>query len=633
MALLNMKKLTLIAHADSQNALLEEIQNIGAIEIIATRMEELNTASTPQSLEALESRLLGIRESLEVIRKHDDSKTSFLTPKPPITKSELKKMPEKFSEAKEANRQIRQFSEDISRLKTQKQRIKNRITQLTPYEKFDAPLEMMNQSQQTTHLLGMIPAENKADYLRVVEEYKDSAYFEKLDETKDVLSVFVVMMNKTHEKLIGELKYMGFSEAFANDMSGTPLEIIADYRGQSDAIDKQTNALEENAKEFVVHQKLLKALDDYLVNEIARERSIEKLGETGTTFMLEGWIIAHDQDRVEKALLTAAPESYIAFSAPKDDEIPPTATHNPKPVSPFEAVTNMYSVPSSKGFDPNVLMSVFYFLIFGMMIGDFAYGVILFIGALLILKIKKPTGMFRKITSVLMICGISTAFWGLVFGTIFSIEGIPSLINPINDAMTMLILCLGIGVLHILVGIGIGVYMDIKRKDIKAAIFDRISWMMVIVGAIMLALGGIAGTIGTYMALAGFLILLLTQGRHKKGIVKKAIGGLSSLYGVTGYVSDILSYSRIFGMGLATTVIAMVFNTIAGLLMGQWFGYIFGIVVMTVGHVFNIAMNSLGAFVHSARLQYIEFFSKFYEGDGHAFTPLGIRTKHYRLDG
>jgi len=128
------------------------------------------------------------------------------------------------------------------------------------------------------------------------------------------------------------------------------------------------------------------------------------------------------------------------------------------------------------------------------------------------------------------------------------------------------------------------------------------------------------------------VILLCTQGRSKKGVIRKAMGGLASLYGVTSYVSDILSYARIFGMGLATTVIAMVFNTIAGLLMGNVVGYIFGLVVLTVGHVFNIAINALGAFVHTARLQYIEFFNKFYEGDGHAFSPLRFSVKNHRLE-
>jgi V/A-type H+-transporting ATPase subunit I len=156
--------------------------------------------------------------------------------------------------------------------------------------------------------------------------------------------------------------------------------------------------------------------------------------------------------------------------------------------------------------------------------------------------------------------------------------------------------------------------------------------MMVLAGAVMLALGGTAGSVGMYVAIAGLAILLFTQGRAKKGILRKAMGGLASIYGITSYLSDILSYCRIFGMGLATTVIGMVFNTIAGLFFGPWYGYVLGIIVLTIGHVFNIAINTLGAFVHTARLQYIEFFSKFFESGGHMFRPLGLKTKNYRLE-
>jgi V/A-type H+-transporting ATPase subunit I len=379
---------------------------------------------------------------------------------------------------------------------------------------------------------------------------------------------------------------------------------------------------------------VLKALEDYLLCEIAREKCFERLSETGMAFVLEGWVMADDKAKVNAAVLEAAPEAYVAFRPPLDDETPPTALHNPKLVTPFEAVTNMYAYPSPRGFDPNKLMAIFYFIIFGMMIGDAAYGAILSIGAFVILKLKKPTGMFRMITTVFMICGVSTMFWGLFYGTVFSIKGVPAVINPLDGdgAMTTLILCLGIGVLHIITGIAVGMYMDIKRGHFWAAIFDRFSWIMVIVGGIMLLLGGALAQIGQYIAIIGVAILLLTQGRSKKGIIRKAMGGLASIYGVTSYVSDILSYARIFGMGLATTVIAMVFNTIATLLMGNVVGYIFGIVVLTVGHVFNIAINALGAFVHTARLQYIEFFNKFYEADGHPFTPLRFSVKNHRLE-
>ena len=174
--------------------------------------------------------------------------------------------------------------------------------------------------------------------------------------------------------------------------------------------------------------------------------------------------------------------------------------------------------------------------------------------------------------------------------------------------------------------------MNIKRKKPWAALFDQVSWILILLGLPSLLLGGMIAEIGKYAALTGAALLLLFAGREKKGIIGKLMGGLSSLYGITGYLSDILSYSRIFGMGLATGVIAMVFNTIGGMLMGTWYGIPFAIAILAVGHAFNIGINTLGAYVHSCRLQYIEFYDKFFEGGGKAFRPLKADTKHYRFE-
>ncbi len=634
MAILGMKRIALIAHRDSRDKLLKCLQELGAVEVARVKLEGLSEARQSETLSGFEVRYAAVREALETLRPYDANKPSFLTPKPPISRKDLESIAKRFDEADEIIAKVKAFDNDMAAVKARRQRLKNRISQLMPYALFDVPLESIGENKYTVCRLGTIPEDAREKYEQIVSDYTETAVFEMMDGQKDVSAVFVVMHKEVQEKLTGELKYIGFSEAFTKDLTGTPADIIADCESELLSLDDETNEYEDKARRYVNDKPLLTALEDYLSNEIERGRCVNRLKETGSVFALEGWIVADDQPLVEEAILEAAPEAYLHFADPEDDEVVPTALHNSKVVRPFEAVSNMYSIPHYRGIDPNTLMSIFYFIIFGMMIGDAAYGVILSVGAFVILKLKKPTGMFRQITTVFLICGVSTAFWGLFYGTVFSIQGIPAVINPLDGdgAMITLGMCLGIGILHILTGICVGIYMDIKRGQFWAAIFDRFSWIMVIVGLIMLLVGGPLGAIGTYLALGGAAILLLTQGRGKKGIVRKAVGGLASLYNVTGYISDILSYARIFGMGLSTTVIAMVFNTIAGLMMGPWFGYVFGIIIMTVGHVFNIMINALGAFVHSARLQYIEFFNKFYEGDGHAFMPLSLKTKNYRLE-
>ncbi len=629
MALLDINKVTLIAHKANKDAVMKTLQSLGAVEIISADADELSLFGVSRSLGDIESKLSDLRKAIELIKKYDETKTSFLTPKPAISPSQLKNMD--IETADKVISSINGIAEDANSLKSKKQRLKNRISQLEQYKGFDAPLEIVRKNAFSTFLLGTIPADSAEEYARIRESY-DSAYFETVGGDKENIAVFAAVYSGEADKLFGELKYLGFSEAFTKDLRGTPLSLIASYEQACVSLDSELASLEEKTKSFARNILLLREYEDYLTNEAERERSIERLGETGSAFLLEGWVIADEKDKIEQALLEAAPESYISFRAPLDDETPPTAIRNKKLVQPFEMVTEMYSTPSARGFDPNAVMSIFYFILFGMMIGDAAYGVILTIGAWVVLRLKKPTGTFRKVVTIVMYCGISTVIWGLIFGTVFAIPGIPALINPIENALTTLILCLGIGVVHILVGLGVGAYILIKRKEYLAALFDKVSWIIVLLGGVMIALGGTAGSIGMYMLIGGLLTVLLTAGRSKKGILRKFISGFAGVYGATGYISDILSYCRLFGMGLATSVIAMVFNTIAGLFFGNVVGYIVAAIIMTVGHVFNIAINALGAFVHTARLQFIEFYSKFYEGGGRAFAPLGLKTKNFRLE-
>lgn len=208
----------------------------------------------------------------------------------------------------------------------------------------------------------------------------------------------------------------------------------------------------------------------------------------------------------------------------------------------------MYSTPARTGIDPVYVLAPFYFIFFGMMLSDAAYGILLSIGALIVLKVKKPTGMFRQVTGVLAICGVSTLIWGALFGSWFGLEGIqPILFSPLSAPLPMLILCISIGYLHILTALGTGFYMLARDGKIWDAIFDKGFWIITLLAVPALLLDGTAGLICACVGLGG---LILTQGRAKKGIVKKLIGGLASVYDITGYLSDLLSYSRIFGMAL-----------------------------------------------------------------------------------
>ncbi|HKM28253.1 MAG TPA: V-type ATPase 116kDa subunit family protein, partial [Anaerovoracaceae bacterium] len=282
------------------------------------------------------------------------------------------------------------------------------------------------------------------------------------------------------------------------------------------------------------------------------------------------------------------------------------------------------------------------------MLSDAGYGIIITIATFVIMKKFDLEGMMAKMIKMFFFCGISTIFWGAMFGgwfgdivpvvarTFFDKEIViePLWFNPLDDPTKLLIFSLLFGVVHIFLGMALSASMMIRRGHLFDAIFDVFSWYMVIAGAGLWLAGGMlfpaAKTIGMYVAIAGAAILLLTGGRKKKGL-GKITGGLGQIYNVTSYVSDILSYARLLALGLATGVIAQVVNTMGTLMGGGVLGAIVLVIVFLIGHTFNLAINALGSFVHASRLQYIEFFGKFYEDGGEPFAPFKKETKYVKL--
>ena len=284
-----------------------------------------------------------------------------------------------------------------------------------------------------------------------------------------------------------------------------------------------------------------------------------------------------------------------------------------------------------------------------MMLSDAGYGLLLVLGAAFLLRKCRPEEAMARNLRLFRNCGVSTILWGLVFGsffgnapetiakTFFHIDWtMPKLIDPIPDAVMLLVLGVGLGFVQILTGMGVKFYMQWRAGDRLGAVFDTGFWMTALVGFALLA-GGMAlpaaavlVKVGGGLAAVSLLGLVLTQGRKKKGPMK-VLSGVASLYDVTSYVSDLMSYSRLMALGLTTGVMGMVFNLLGSMFGGGIAGLIPFAVIFLVGHTLNLGINALGAYVHPLRLQYVELFSKFYEGGGRAFQPFAYRSQYVRL--
>ena len=358
----------------------------------------------------------------------------------------------------------------------------------------------------------------------------------------------------------------------------------------------------------------------------------QKMIMTDSAVIMTGWVPAFAAENIATQLDNIG--CAYEFTDPEEgDEDVPVLLKNGRLSSNFESVVEMYSLPMYKTFDPTRIMSVFYFIIFGMMFGDVIYGLILSVGAFLMTKLLDLGKETKKLVTVFAICGVSSMFWGVMFGS-YAGNLLGGLIKPvafdiIEQPIYFLVLAFVIGAAHLLVAMGIRFYVLCREHKFFDAVVEIGSWYLIFAGIALLA--AVNKTAGMILAGIGAAIIILFKGRDSKNPVLRIFKGLLGLYDIVNFASDLLSYSRIMALGMSSAIIAMVVNTLAELPGKSPVGIILMIIILLLGHVINIALNILGTFVHTSRLQYIEFFGKFYVDGGRKFRPLAMEPKYTNI--
>lgn len=658
MAAVEMRKITVIGLNSGRAPFIYELMHLGVVEINSQEgvvsdeesdwLPDIFRTSNSADVSRLEGDIIRVSTALEAIAKYDPAKKPLL-----ITRKEMGReafiaymnkvrtdTERNMDKAIAAYKVINDGKAEINQLRSQ-------ITGLQPWVKLDIPLEM-NETEYVSVIHGVTGAKIQSGQLMAaVTESVPSAIVQEVGADKQQKYFSIILLKEEKDALYEALRPFGFSAISMADQKGTPTEAMHRYETRIEEIEKTIAENEKVLVDLSPARKDIEFLYDLLVTQRDRARIVGDMLSTDTVFYFDGWMPARAQAEVEELLQRY--EFYYDIQVPDAEEEVPVLLHNSSVATPFEAVTNMYSLPSRKDVDPTTILAPFYFIFFGMMLSDAAYGIILSALCFFVLKKYKPEGTIYKMFKMFFYCGISTFIWGALFGgwfgDFFQVAGetlfnkeitiAPIWFNPMDDPMKLLVFSLILGAIHLFVGMGVQAYMYFRDGQAVDAICDIILWYVLLIGLVLFGVGGMIApvmtTVGKVMSIVGAVGILVTGGRKKKGIVGKVTGGLGALYGITSYLSDILSYSRLLALGLATGVVAQVINTLGSLAGGGVLGAILLTFALVFGTIFNLAINALGAFVHSCRLQYVEFFGKFYTGGGREFRPFARKTKYVKI--
>ena len=645
-----MKRLRVIGFAEERDDLLQQLLHLGCVEISEPEDKVTDpewTALLRRDTSALSQRKAeasALTSALEALDKYAPAKKGLFTKRKPISEAAFFKEEAKAAALRRAE-EINQCTHEISRLYSAENKLNASLASLLPWADLDLPLERQG-TAHTQLMLGTTPAASDVDALR--GELREAAPLSELidvSQDKDQRYYLLVVHNSDAEAALAALRPHSFSLVRFKDLTGTPRENIDRIRAEIQSLQDQRQAQQEHIADQKDQRAALQLAQDRAHQEINREAVAERFLTDGRIFFAEGWIPAEKVQDFSKLLsgFTCAWET----ADPAEGDAVPTLLKNPKWMDCINMVTEMYSLPAYNGIDPNPLYFFWYVFFFGFMFADVAYGIIIFLGCLAIIKLFHPKNTLGRMMQLGLWLGGSTAICGIFVGGFFGnvLEVIydtflPNavmpdwmarfcsglIVNPVNDPMTVLIIAVAIGCVHLIMGQCIHIYMGFRDGKVSGgvdALLDVVPWWIVFAGIAVIALLG-----SPVVLIIGVLSLIATQGRHAKGFFRKLFGGVKSLYDITSWLSDVLSYARLMALMLATSVIAQVFNTLGALPRN----IIVFVLVFLIGHVFNIGVNLIGTYVHAARLQYLEYFGKFYKEGGIPFRPLKYDTKYVDIN-
>lgn len=647
MAIVKMSNFSLFAFDSERENLLHELQKFKYVHFLNLDKDEtlkdsgLKSVQLPESLVAIDEEISRVNYSIDIFSGYSIKETGLKAMQKGQVNLDFKQLEERAKSIDHIGiyNQVNALWTKREGFHQQVDTLKGKILELEPWTRMNSPIKDLNSLKQSKLFVGIIPKKLRS---RVEEELLETeyTYFEVVSEDKDNLFIIAITSNTEAEKLNEILKNNNFSNMTLIG-EDTPSKEIDKLNTKIKEIENDISDLDQQIRDLSSNLPDLEIMYEYLNNKKLRTVSAENFLKTDNVDVIQGYIPNDMVDNFKQLLERVLDNNYYLDlkDAEAEDENVPILLKNSKFATSFESLTAMYALPRYNEIDPTPFLAPFYLLFFGMMGADVGYGLVMLLGSMFVLKkfnLKDSTEQFIRFFFYL---SFSVILWGLIYGSMFGLNlPMKKLINPAEDYTTLLIISIIFGLIHIYFALGIKAYLNIRDGKIKDAIFDVGFWYLALTGSIgylltlVLTIPESIKNIAFIVMIAGMVGIVATGGRESKSIGAKLGGGIYSLYGISGYVGDFVSYSRLMALGLSGGFIAGAVNMIAQMLAESGIiGIILGGIIFIGGQIFNLGLSLLGAYVHSIRLIFVEFFGKFYDGGGKGFNLFRSKPKYINL--